>query len=396
MPSIMTGNRVGKSSSSSWTPQDFNVTLSNPDGTDSQKAVFTWTAKDYEIEIFSSTDGVNYSLIIRTDGNLGACEKEYMDGETQSLYFYARFLKGTRVLSVPLSLAVAAIAGGERITWDDNNVYPDADYIEIYRESVKIATVAIGTETYDYTTNVLGLPYKIRASGGAFPTNDDFSNYTAEVSLTAATAPAVISDGNTVGWYKYHVAADITKDVNDLVSLWKDNLASGNDIANAGATKPKWQSTGVLFVDDTLTKTFTLNQPEFIYFVAKHITWTVNTSPFDGGVQATGMLRDTATTPGLKAYAGSYSNQNDNLPLNQWGIIRVLFNGASSSFQIDATAKVTGNFGAANMGGFTMGSLAGGVVPGNWEVKEAIVRKVADDDTVSDSIYNYLKAKYAL
>jgi len=139
---------------------------------------------------------------------------------------------------------------------------------------------------------------------------------------------------------------------------------------------------------------FIWNQPEFIYIVFRQVTWAANAFIFDGNATNTGVLQQIVLTPNLSAYAGIASAVNTNLAINTWGIVRVLFNGATSKLQVNATAATTGNFGAIDMNGFTLGR------PGNTasnysniEVKEIIGRSSAVGEA---AIYAYLKAKYGL
>lgn len=213
--------------------------------------------------------------------------------------------------------------------------------------------------------------------------------------------PSVIYDGNTVAWYDAQLLSTITKDVSDFVSRWNDRLGSGNDLLQAtGTNQPKWFLTdGILFdgIDNYMQAIFTFNQPEMIYMVIKQVTWTLNDHLLDGGTNFKAELYQSSITPDLKAYAGTSSGTNSNLVLNTYGIIRLLFNGASSKLQINETSSVTGNFGALNMGGITVGSRGDGTASySNCQIKEMIFRKVADGASDETAIYNYLANKHGI
>lgn len=213
---------------------------------------------------------------------------------------------------------------------------------------------------------------------------------------------SVLNDGNTVAWYDGSELSTITKDVTTSeVSRWKDKLLSGRDLLQSVATKyPIYSSDGILFDgsnDYMKAAGFTFIQPEFIYIVVKQLTWTLNDIFFDGNTTVTGMIRDRTGTPKIEAYAGAYSADNSDLALNTWKIIRCLFNGASSKLQVGESAAITGSFGAQNMNGFTLG--ANGNTTQGWaniQVKEVILRKIADEEKDEKIIYNYLKNKYNL
>ena len=214
--------------------------------------------------------------------------------------------------------------------------------------------------------------------------------------------PAIIEDGNTVAWYLSDDLSTITKDGSDLVSVWADKLGSGHDlIQNTGINQPLWVlNDGILFdgiAQFMKTATFTFNQPEMIYIVFRQITWTNDDRVFDGDTTNSAAVYQSGTLPDVKLYAGSTSGANSDLIMGVFGIARVLFNGANSSFQINETPQIVGNFGLSNMGGFTLGSRgAHNIEWSNIQVKEIILRKIADSAQDEQDIYDYLAAKYSI
>lgn len=212
------------------------------------------------------------------------------------------------------------------------------------------------------------------------------------------TAQEILTDGSTVLWVD--ATQNVTKNGSDLVSLWGDKSGNGNDLVQATETnRPLWSADGILFdgVDNFMkAAAFTLVQPEFIYIVFKQVTWTNGDYILDGNGTNVGYLRQLGVTPELQAYAWTASANDSNLSLNTYGIARVQFNGASSTFQINENTQITGNFGAANMGGFTLGSRGDNSTFGNIEVKEVIVRNTDDDTYKNGTIYNYLADKYGI
>jgi hypothetical protein len=213
--------------------------------------------------------------------------------------------------------------------------------------------------------------------------------------------PVVIGDGNTVTFYDSQLLSTITKDGSNFVSRWNDRLLSGHDLfQSTGSFQPLWSVDGILFdgIDNCMKATaFTLIQPEFIYMVVKQVTWTKYDYFFDGNTADSGIVyQGEGITPRINAGAGLYLGDNANLVLNTWGILRVLFNGASSKLIVNATTPTTGNCGTGNMGGFTLGSRAVGLYYSNIHVKEIIIRKIADTSGDETAIYNYLAAKYGI
>jgi hypothetical protein len=227
----------------------------------------------------------------------------------------------------------------------------------------------------------------------------DIDSATNTVDTSLITSTVIRTDGKTIAWYTYDDLTTITKNGYDSISLWKDKLGSGRNIASTTTGQPRYTFDGVLFNGTTsyMQGTFTYNQPEMIYMVVKKPIWSDGKYLFDGKGTDKGVVFDKATTPGIKAYAGTFSTQNDNMTLDTWVIVRVLFNGANSTLQINGTTATTGNFGASQMAGFTLASRA--VVSStfcNLYVKEVILRNNADDASTQTAIYNYLKTKYGL
>ena len=212
--------------------------------------------------------------------------------------------------------------------------------------------------------------------------------------------PTVLEDGNTVAWYDYTATDTITKDGSNFVSRWNDKLGSGHDLIQAtGTNQPLLTSDGVLFdgIDNYLkTSGFTFNQPEFIYLVINAKSWTLLDYLLDGNTTNSGFIQQVFSSPSVYAYAGSQSGYIK-MTVNQYHIIRTQFNADSSKLIINNEPPLTGNFGSLNMGGFTLATRGGaGDRYANIEVKEVILRKVADSLTNETDIYNYLKTKYSL
>ena len=217
---------------------------------------------------------------------------------------------------------------------------------------------------------------------------------------TVPSFPSVLDDGNTVAWYDYLKL--VTKDGSDFVSVWGDQSGLSHDLLQAvGTNQPKWFSiNGILFdgIDNFLkTAAFALIQPEMIYIVFKQLTWTNDDRIFDGNAVNSGLMRQTGASPGLGLFAGSVGPSNVNLILDTYGIARVLFNGVSSKFIINETTPIIGDAGSSDMGGFTLGARGDGTATyGNIQVKEVIIRKVADAAQDEADIYSYLSTKYGI
>jgi hypothetical protein len=272
-------------------------------------------------------------------------------------------------------------------------------------------------------------------------------------------AIAIINDGNTIGWFDSSDANTITKDGSDYVSIWWDKIYgqgtlgpelnsggtiqygvyqitactansfytgcqvgdiffefstthsltainkvkrySGNHLVQGSATKyPIWSSSGITFDGSNdymrMAALASLIQPIFIYIVFKQITWGNTNRIFDGQTGSKGELVQNTSTPNITALAET-ALANQSLTIGSFGIVRVFFNGASSKFTVNGNAPSTGNAGASNMQGFTLGSYGNGVALwSNIQVKEVIVRMVNEAAGNEATIYTYLKNKYSL
>jgi hypothetical protein len=223
----------------------------------------------------------------------------------------------------------------------------------------------------------------------------------AYITIPSGTSiPTSLYDGNTVAWYDYNASTATMSifDASTTVSRWNDQLGSGRDlIQNTSTARPTWSADGVLFdgVDDYIRAVaFTYNQPEMIYAVIKQVTWTLNDRILDGNTNGAGELRQTASTPGIRILAPTAMTSNSGLAINTLGIVRMLINSTASKCIVNNTTPITGDAGTNNMGGFTLGANGGMGSCSNIQVKEIILRNVAESMITEANIYNYLSNKY--
>lgn len=216
------------------------------------------------------------------------------------------------------------------------------------------------------------------------------------------TPPACISDGNTVAWYIADDLTTITKDGSNLVAQWNDKLGSGHNLLQSTDTnKPTWSADGITFngSDNYMsTDSFTYDQPSFYYVVLKQITWTSGRNFWDGAYESFCAIKQNDTTPKLRVSGGgeSWSNEDGNLSLDTFGIIRVLYYGASSKFIVNNNTQINGNWGTRGPHKFTLGCNKGKNYFSNIQVKEIILRKISDSAGDETAIYNYLATKYSI
>jgi hypothetical protein len=207
--------------------------------------------------------------------------------------------------------------------------------------------------------------------------------------------PGDLYDGNTWGWYKYDDINTLTL-LGAAVNQWRDKSVNARHLSPGLA--PTWTANGISFNGASYLETGAvgLNQPETIYIVINPTAWIATKNFFDGSFVSAGLVQQFGASPGIIAFAGSISPTDNNCTLNNYHIVKVIFNGAASELRVDQKAPNNGNFGASNMGGFTIGSAAGGVNPFTGLIKEAIVRTASDSAAVQARIYKYLSQQYGI
>lgn len=215
--------------------------------------------------------------------------------------------------------------------------------------------------------------------------------------------PVVLEDGNTVGWYLSDDLTTITKDGSDFVSEWRDYLGSGRDLAQTiGDGQPKWVlDDGILFdgISNNIRASFTLIQPAFIYIVFKQVSWTNSDRIFDGinnGFPMT--FSQFGTEPDLWMYAADNGfDVLNSISVGNYMIARNLYNGSSSKCTINTNTPTLGTVGTLkSIDGFVLGSNEDAGECSNIQVKEVILRKIADAAQDEQDIYDYLANKYSI
>jgi len=194
-------------------------------------------------------------------------------------------------------------------------------------------------------------------------------------------------------WTKFNSGITVT---GSGVSQWDDVSGNGNHLKQGtDANRMTLEADGSILgngVNQFLkTDAFTLVQPETIYFLGKQVTWTALDAFFDGNAVNTGKLRqDNSSSPSLESYAGVVLPLFGSLPLDTYRVITTIFNGASSLIQANNIAPLTGNAGAANMGGFTLGASGTPDRYSNIQVKEILIYSEAHDAATRAKVISYL------
>lgn len=187
---------------------------------------------------------------------------------------------------------------------------------------------------------------------------------------------------NLAAWWRYRTAVTA---INGAASQWDDQSGNMRHLLQAtAAARPTVLSDGSLSFDgsnDFMQATFTLVQPCTVYLAFQQLSWTVNDSIFDG-VSGTCQVFQNSSSPILTANAGTSLGTDATIALNTPGVLCFVANGATSVYQAAggaASVTTSGNAGAGNGGGITLGATN---VPGNFaniRVYEMAVFSVAHD-----------------
>jgi len=139
---------------------------------------------------------------------------------------------------------------------------------------------------------------------------------------------------------------------------------------------------------------FALSQPETVQFVGRATTWTSGDYLWDGNATNSGASIQTTSTPQININAGSSVAGNTGLALKTIGNLSAIFNGASSQLRVNKGVATTGNAGAANLGGITIGSNSAGTSNGNETVNEFALYSAAQSTAQLDQFANYAGNKW--
>lgn len=249
------------------------------------------------------------------------------------------------------------------------------------------------------------------AAGSCFQCLPPATRKLLRLALLANWLPTPATLTNTAGWYRPYVTSTVTQDATPRVIQLNDVSGNGRSLitstsngfqlnaANAGSNNLAYLTNHSALVGPFATVNFGLVQPCTIYLLARVTAaqggLSGNLTDGLSNVSAGIIIGANSSTVGLNNVAAF----NTALPggLNVWAVFTAIFNGASSFFQINRVAGITGNAGSTDPGGLTLGSRAdGGRTPAGADVLEVIVRAGADSAATRDALQLYLAAKIAL
>lgn len=140
---------------------------------------------------------------------------------------------------------------------------------------------------------------------------------------------------------------------------------------------------------------FALSQPETVQFVGSQLTWTSGDSFFDGNASNGGSVFQGTGSPTVRLFAGSPATSIITFALKTRGLLASVFSGAASLLRYNKSESSSGNPGAANLGGFTLGSDAGGATEwANTTTNEVAVYSTAQTTAQLNQFATYAASKW--
>lgn len=377
---------------------------------DNPEITLDWTIGSINYDghsIERSLDGITFAVIDTVAAGIDTYVDIFTETpEEETLYYYrVRAYQGdlfsdyTDIESIILGIfwipttLVVENANSNKVVMTSDVANTNLSYTDF-----SIAGFTINSLSRDVTNKILTLTLSTNVLYGNI-LNVILNSNSYSVTNNVLWNPANLPGNNTVAWYDSQLLSTITKDGSNFVSRWNDKLSSGRDLIQAtGTNQPLWSANGILFdgIDNVMkTAPFTFIRPAMIYFVGKQITYSSPDHLFDGNSQYAFTVYQNAGSPSISLYCGGADVANTGMALNTNVILRALSNGASSFLRINNGTQSNGNAGANNPSGFTLAASGVGTTRfANIEVKEIILRNVADDAPTQTLIYNYLALKY--
>lgn len=186
-----------------------------------------------------------------------------------------------------------------------------------------------------------------------------------------------------------------------LVSTWTDSSGNGNNATAAGGNRPTYKvniknsKPAVQFSGTNLMTTAAfgaaLSQPSTVFLVGQ----AAGASTFmDGIIAGSRHLLDFNTGTTVRALAGS--GITSNATVAQFNYFTVIFNGASSSLQVNANTAVSGDTGANTLTGVTLGANFTPTASLNGYIGEVLIYNALLSAAQITQVQNYIKAKWGL
>ena len=213
------------------------------------------------------------------------------------------------------------------------------------------------------------------------------------------------SPKNGGGTFKIWLKSDtgVSFDGSSLVSVWADQSGNGNDVVQAtGSKQPLLIATqldgkpSIRFdgIDDLLKAIdFSWAQPITLYMVFRRIAFGNNDLLFFG--KTSGSIQEySPPSNSLRLSAGTSLNYDSVWVIGTAMIGTMIYNGVTSVFQKNDVAEFTGDVGAGDLDGASIGAHPGGSLWSNTEYFEIIGYGGAHTTDQRTRIKAYLATRY--
>lgn len=223
---------------------------------------------------------------------------------------------------------------------------------------------------------------------------DEYNNMLLNIAVTNGVVTTMLASNPLPlmpGAFGYYDAAPANINAGapadgDKVSSWADLSGVGLPLLQAtSAQQPTWNAnvggspaihfTGGTIMLQTANYAAAQAQPNTIYLLGRYAAFTATSALYDGGSTGRNLWWVTAT-PQWQIYAGTAVGTV--VPDMNWHVFTAVFNGASSTMQIDLSPACAGglqtalNAGAQGMSAFTLGNGYGGANGLTGYIKTAI------------------------
>lgn len=219
--------------------------------------------------------------------------------------------------------------------------------------------------------------------------NIDFSLFAklAASPVTAITGQSVTINTSAIALpARIHGARDLYQGL--TASMPTFSVSGGYNIATFDGT-----------ADYLKSAPFSLSQPESVYFTGSQVTWTLNDYLFDGdGSSVMQVAQLPASSPTLQMRGGGTAGgDNNDLVAATRGVVRAIFNGASSTIGVNRVAGVANaSSGTSASNGFTLAARGNATQFGNITWSEALLRSAADADALQLRIAAFEMRKWGV
>jgi hypothetical protein len=127
-------------------------------------------------------------------------------------------------------------------------------------------------------------------------------------------------------------------------------------------------------------------QPLSTYVFGEQVSWTSGDYIIDGSAANAAAIVQTTSAPQINLNAGSSANANTGFAVKTFGMLRAVFNGASSLLGVNRVAPATGDAGATAANGLTVFASGGLANNGNAFIAGVVQYGAAQDAATSSRL----------